>query len=411
MRQPPFRKAIESENEMTVFVSNRSVMVDRLQSFIYRQTASIDLLWERSGNCYLEAPNRLMAKQAFIKKQLPLYAWIGLAYLVIWLIHNLVTFPGSISVRVLNNIWRAVYITGANLFFYEYLFPWVGHKRTYLIYNILLALLSAVIVLMMCFLGLYIWRQLGVGLHIYTPLINYPSLEKEMAAQTYYGIMSVLFFGVIRHFYNYFRLQASAQQLRIEKQEAELNYLKSQTNPHFLFNTLNNIYSLAREKSDLAPESILRLSKILRFMLYEAGGPYIAIGQELKIISDYIALEQLRYDDSLRIDFNHDIEDARQSIPPLLLIPLVENAFKHGVSETRSQPFVSIHLSVSNRQLLYVVKNSVEEGNSETALKEQIGISNLRRQLELLYMDYALTFEKGNTSFTARLTINLSSHV
>ena len=157
--------------------------------------------------------------------------------------------------------------------------------------------------------------------------------------------MSVFFFGVIRHIYNYVKLKKAAQQLRIEKQEAELNYLKSQTNPHFLFNTLNNIYSLARDKSDLAPESILRLSKILRFMLYETGGNFIAIEQELKIISDYIALEKLRYDESLRINFNHDIEDMKQALPPLLLIPLVENAFKHGVSETRGHPFVDIHLS------------------------------------------------------------------
>ena len=85
---------------------------------------------------------------------------------------------------------------------------------------------------------------------------------------------------------------------------------------------------------------------------------YIAIEQELKIISDYIALEKLRYDESLRINFNYDIEDMKQALPPLLLIPLVENAFKHGVSETRGQPFVDIHLSVNKRQLAFVVKNS-----------------------------------------------------
>src|SRR5437868_15269500 len=116
-------------------------------------------------------------------------------------------------------------------------------------------------------------------------------------------------------------------------------------------------------------------------MLYEAGGQYIAVEQELKIISDYISLEKLRYDDSLRINFNHDIEDMKQSLPPLLLIPLVENAFKHGVSETRHQPFVDIHLSVNNRQLKFVVKNSVEEFAGESGVKENIGLSNLRRQL------------------------------
>ena len=199
--------------------------------------------------------------------------------------------------------------------------------------------------------------------------------------------------------------------MRIEKQQAELNYLKSQTNPHFLFNTLNNIYSLARDKSDLAPESILRLSKILRFMLYEAGGEYIAKEQELKILSDYIALEQLRYDDSLRINFNYNIEDMKQALPPLLLMPLVENAFKHGVSETRDQPYVDIHLSVNKRLLSFVVKNSTEESAAEIKAKENIGLSNLRRQLELLYTDYKLSLEHGNFEFVAVLKINLASHV
>jgi LytS/YehU family sensor histidine kinase len=223
--------------------------------------------------------------------------------------------------------------------------------------------------------------------------------------------MSIFFFGTIRHIYNYIRLKQAAQQLRIEKQQAELNYLKSQTNPHFLFNTLNNIYSLARDKSDLAPESILRLSKILRFMLYETGGDYIAIEQELKILSDYIALEKLRYDDSLRINFNHDIEDMKQALPPLLLIPLVENAFKHGVSETRNRPFVDIHLSVNKRQLNFIVKNSTEKSFEEPGVKENIGLSNLRRQLELLYKDFNLSVQQGESFFTATLKINLSSHV
>jgi LytS/YehU family sensor histidine kinase len=226
-----------------------------------------------------------------------------------------------------------------------------------------------------------------------------------------YSAGSVFFFGISRHVYNYIKLKQATKQLRIEKQEAELNYLKSQTNPHFLFNTLNNIYSLARDKSDLAPESILRLSKILRFMLYETSGAFIAIEQELKIISDYIALEKLRYDESLRINFNHDIEDMKQAIPPLLLIPLVENAFKHGVSETRNLPFVDIHLSVNNRQLTFVVKNSAETFAIEKEVKENIGLSNLRRQLELLYKDFDLSVQQGNAVFTAVLKINLASHV
>ena len=145
-------------------------------------------------------------------------------------------------------------------------------------------------------------------------------------------------------------------------------------------------------------------------MLYETSGAFISIEQELKIISDYIALESLRYDNSLRIYFSNDVEDMKQAIPPLLLIPLVENAFKHGVSETRSRPFVDIHLSVNQRQLTFLVKNSTEDFSSGD-VKENIGLSNLRRQLELLYTDYNLSVQQGKNEFTSSLKINLASHV
>jgi LytS/YehU family sensor histidine kinase len=102
---------------------------------------------------------------------------------------------------------------------------------------------------------------------------------------------------------------------------------------------------------------------------------------------------------------------VKQAIPPLLLIPLVENAFKHGVSETRYQPFVDIHLSINKRQLVFVVKNSAESYAGEGGVKENIGLSNLRRQLELLYTDYNLSVQQGDSVFTAVLKINLASHV
>jgi two-component system LytT family sensor kinase len=251
---------------------------------------------------------------------------------------------------------------------------------------------------------------LGVSLHLYKPLGDPATLQVLLASQMAFSMGALFLFVLIRHTYKYIKLQQAEQQLRIEKQAAELNYLRSQTNPHFLFNTLNNIYSLARDKSDLAPESILRLSKILRFMLYETGGAYIAIAEELKIIDDYIALEKLRYDESLRVNFNYDIEDMKQALPPLLLIPLVENAFKHGVSETRGHPFIEIHLSVRNRKLSLMIKNSSEHPG-EVYVKDTIGLPNLRRQLELLYTDYKLSVQQSESVFTANLQINLASHV
>ncbi len=345
------------------------------------------------------------------KRLIKFYLGLALGYFFLGVLNTHGTYPGRIFPLVFNNLWAVVYLTVLNFILFEYSVPFVLRKRKLIIYNIFPGLLLLLIHLLFYSYGAYGWRLLGIQLQVYSPLKSFTTRELALQNQMAYSAGSVFFFGVIRHIYNYIKLKRVEQQLRIEKQAAELNYLRSQTNPHFLFNTLNNIYSLARDKSELAPESILRLSKILRYMLYEAAGTYIAIEQELKIISDYIALEKLRYDESLRINFNYDIEDMKQALPPLLLIPLVENAFKHGVSETRSQPFVDIHLSVNQRKLAFIVKNSVESSAVEKSVKENIGLSNLRRQLELLYSDFNLSVQQGGAVFTAILKINLSSHV
>ncbi|HUS03699.1 MAG TPA: histidine kinase [Chitinophagaceae bacterium] len=349
-------------------------------------------------------------KKLFEIKRFMFYVWLGLPFMFLMTLHEMSNFEVPFVQPLLNNLWRVMYLIVVNFIFFEYVVSFVLQKRRYIVFNILLGIMFLWIFMMIWSFGLYTWRSLGVALNIYTPLGGSNRkilLESQMA----FSMGSVFFFGIIRHIYNYVKLKQATQQLRIEKQGAELNYLKSQTNPHFLFNTLNNIYALARDKNDLAPESILRLSKILRFMLYETGGEFISIEQEVKIISDYIDLEKLRYDESLHVNINYDIEDLKQALPPLLLIPLVENAFKHGVSETRGNPFVDIHLSVRNRQLLFVVKNSTEEFPSEHIIKESIGLKNLRRQLELLYTDYQLLVQKNESVFTATLKINLTSHV
>jgi LytS/YehU family sensor histidine kinase len=302
-----------------------------------------------------------------------------------------------------NCLWLTAYLTAVNYVLFEYTAARLRWKKFG--WGILWAVLY--IFLFTC--GLYEWAALGFVIGVNTDFIS--PVSKGLSDEMGLSVSTVFLFGIVRHIYHHVRLRQTAQQLRIEKQQAELNYLKSQTNPHFLFNTLNNIYSLARDKSDLAPESILKLSQILRYMLYDAGGPYIAIEQELKIIGDYISLERLRYDDSLRINFNYDVEDMKQALPPLLLIPLVENAFKHGVSETRYRPFVDIHLSLVKRQLAFFVRNSAEETADNRTVKENIGLSNLRRQLELLYTDYQVAVEQRASEFSATLKINLASHV
>jgi sensor histidine kinase YesM len=351
-----------------------------------------------------------MENQTLIQR-VKLYAWIGLAYCLLWILVAIGSQEGHIAERVVNTFWFEIFTTTVNFFFFEYMLPFIFRKRAYFIINILLfAVIFSLVMLVFAF-GFYFWRNAGIRMHIYTSLREFKTVKELIVYHMPHGFLSIFFFALIRHMVHYTRLQAMSKQLQLEKKEAELNFLRSQTNPHFLFNTLNNIYSLARDKSDLAPESVLRLSQILRYMLYETSGEYIAIEQEIRIMQDYISLEKLRYDENLRVNFEQDIEDMKQALPPLLMIPLVENAFKHGVSETTLKPYVDIQLSVKNRQLLLEVKNSTGTSAAEESVKENIGLTNLRRQLELLYKVYTLVVGQENGRFTSTLKINLASHV
>jgi sensor histidine kinase YesM len=338
-----------------------------------------------------------------------LYLSLALGYLAIRILNDWHDADEDLFASSINHVWRLPFVTLTNIYYFERVLPAITRRRKYLIYNIVLFIISIWAMFMFYAFGVYWWRGIGISLGIYT-VFKPLSWNQAMQASVAYGLGSLVFFGLFAHIYNYYKLRTTAQTLQLEKQAAELNFLKSQTNPHFLFNTLNNIYSLTKYQPDLAPESILRLSKILRYMLYEASGPFIPVEKELTIIDNYIDLEKLRYNESLRINFSRDIEDLKQAIPPLLLIPFVENAFKHGVSESRGDKFVDIHLSIHQRRLVFTVKNSSEVLGSGP-VKENIGLSNLQRQLKLLYEDYDLSLQQDKGVFIAILKINLSSHV
>ncbi len=194
-----------------------------------------------------------------------------------------------------------------------------------------------------------------------------------------------------------------------EKLEAELKFLRNQTNPHFLFNTLNNIYGLVRPKSQQTAEIVMKLSKLLRFMIYESKKDLISIAQEIKMLEDYIELEKIRYDGRLTITFQKEIDDDSRPVAPLLLMPLIENAFKHGASESRLKSFIHIRVKLSNDHLRFEIENSKEDFATDKPIPN-IGLSNLGRQLELIYRDYNLEVNNEPTFFEVNLTINLASY-
>lgn len=200
--------------------------------------------------------------------------------------------------------------------------------------------------------------------------------------------------------------------LKKEKAFNELKFLKAQIQPHFLFNTLNNLYGLTLAKSDLAPEVVLKLSEVLDFILYQSNEPKIKIGKELELLNAFIELESLRHGNNLKVIFNTKVDDETVTISPLLLFPLVENAFKHGTAANTKKTEIVLDLKASNTTLLFSVKNKksmVKPSKHIERSSSGIGLRNLKRQLQLNYpKKHNLTILDGEEQFEVKLEIDLS---
>jgi sensor histidine kinase YesM len=144
-------------------------------------------------------------------------------------------------------------------------------------------------------------------------------------------------------------------------------------NPHFLFNTLNSIYALARKQSPQTADAVVQLSKLLRYMLYECKEPFVLLEKEWKIVEDYVALEKLRYGDRVHVIINRDLNGSQPVIAPLLLLPLVENAFKHGAGKNRNHTNISVDLKASGEYLEFSVENNYDDTEIQTVKKQALG--------------------------------------
>ncbi|MBK6825695.1 MAG: histidine kinase [Chitinophagaceae bacterium] len=213
-----------------------------------------------------------------------------------------------------------------------------------------------------------------------------------------------LAFKLVRSF---LRQKEVEKEMMQKKMETELKFLKAQTNPHFLFNTLNNIYALARKKSDLTSSVVLQLSKLLRFMLYESRNSLVPLYAETQALEDYIALEKLRYNEKLLVSFSMSVDCDSQPIAPLILLPFVENAFKHGAGESRFASFININLSLKNSELHFTIENSIGQENSNAEQTEKAGLDNVSRLLELIYPDHQLDITKDNQVYRVSLKLLL----
>lgn len=203
-------------------------------------------------------------------------------------------------------------------------------------------------------------------------------------------------------------------QLRIkevERQniESELQVLKAQVNPHFFFNTLNSMYALSLDKSEKTPELILRLSELMRYILYESADDMVSMERQLDFVKNYIYLEKIRTDESLEVDLKIEGENTGMNVAPLLLIPFVENAFKHVAKDNHIPAFIHIYINLSHPdEMTFRIENNKYPERSPGLKKiDGIGLANVKKRLELLYPDkHKLTIEDVGTVFKVELKID-----
>lgn len=205
---------------------------------------------------------------------------------------------------------------------------------------------------------------------------------------------------------NFYRKQRDLLEVSEQKKAAELKALKNQLNPHFIFNTLNNLYVLALKKSDDAPVVIEKLSDILDYILYRCNDRYVSLKNEFAVLQNYIALEKIRYGDRLNIQLTQS-QNIDANIAPLILLSLVENACKHGTSEELNQANIAADLSVKNNKIRFRIVNSKPE-KVESSSETGIGLNNMKKQLELLYED-AYTLEVTETRDQYNVVLEVES--
>lgn len=230
----------------------------------------------------------------------------------------------------------------------------------------------------------------------------------KTALGIYPVVAMAAFIKITKYFYSE---ESKSQELQQQKLQAELNFLKGQIHPHFLFNTLNNLYALTLKKSENSPEVVLKLSELLSFMLYECNSRTVPLSKELNLIENYIALEKIRYDDRLTTTYNIEGDVSKSQIPPMLLLPFVENAFKHGTSDSLDEVWVEINVEVRNQTLSLSVKNSNGGDNAdhdEFDYQKGIGLKNVNRRLELLYNGfYNLHVKEDTSAYSVLLEVEL----
>lgn len=281
------------------------------------------------------------------------------------------------------------------------LIPQLLYKKKYLLFGIV-------------FISMIVISSL-IKMNILGHVTNNPSLlnlSGNWKARIYDNVIPHFFLvlsgAAFKLMMDYTRMQQRMVEMAKEKAEAELNFLKSQINPHFLFNSLNAVYFLIDKTNADARGALHKFSAMLRYQLYEMNGDKVPIEKEIEYLKDYIDLQKLRKDENYEVTFNYAPEVKGFSIEPLLLIPFVENAFKHISHHKNQLNFIRLDMGMKNGGFHFMLENSKEAMEKPASEHSGIGLNNVKRRLDLLYpQKHQLKINNGSDAFTVDLIIHI----
>jgi len=317
-------------------------------------------------------------------------------------IYDVQDFTGLNKAFVLVGIPLAFHIV-ASYVHYFFIFPVWLQKRKILLYVLLVTLLVGAVVP----LRIGVENRVFINLTLNTNYFKTITLSRVISC--IWDVLSFLFFtGMIRFTLDRFDLESKRKQLENEKLIAELNYLKAQINPHFLFNSLHNLNYLVYSGSKGATEVIIKLSNIMRYMIYDANKERVLLLRELDYMEDYIHLESIRLNNSFTMEFLKEGNLNDVEIAPLLLITILENAFKHGVKDSEQSCWIKASLQVTPEKILFNVRNR-KLLSRERNLPSGFGLQNLKKRLVLSYPEnHQLRIDDNEETYFIELTLDRS---
>jgi len=244
-------------------------------------------------------------------------------------------------------------------------------------------------------------KQLYAGYSLFPEMVDVVML--------FFNMFFVVFVAIgIKFYKRWSETNYREQKVLKEKVEVEMQMLRTQINPHFLFNTLNSIYVLAMKNSDQTANTVMKLSDMLDYILYKIDSPRIPVTTEIQIIENYIELEKIRFTNRVDLDFNTDIKSKGIEIPPMLIIPFIENAFKHGVAKSVDKSWIKVSLRENEHWMNITISNSKGQ-NSTKGKNGGIGLKNVKKRLDILYLDnYNLDITETFNSYEVFLSIPIN---